>query len=155
MAETRQDTLQEQTAVESDGLSAANTPTSQVTDTVAAQDQAPDAPTTLPAPKVGRRVLTVSVDGQSIRVVAFSGRTASAWTTIDLNGPGPFELPEEFAKFLGRRSKQVSDLPFYAPLVRYFERPAVRKRYLEQVVESEISGLIPFGIDEVDLRWTP
>ena len=151
MAEIQDKTLEVQTPLEGGELLEAET---SMQAEAPIQPEEPTRPASVRAPQVGRRVLTISVDGPLVRAVAFSGRTIAAWTTIDLNGGGALELPEEFTKFLGRRSKQVTDLPFYSPLVRFLERPAVRKRYMGQVVETEIAAQIPFAMDEVDLQWT-
>ena len=103
--------------------------------------------------RLRRRTLTVSVEGSLLRAVAFSGSRIVAWATIDLDDPEGASLPPELAAFAGGRTRQLTDLPFYASLVRYLEKPAARRRYLDQVVAVEVGNAIPFAPEEVDLRW--
>ena len=100
-----------------------------------------------------RRTLTVSVEGALLRAVGFSGSSAVVWATIDLDDPAGASLPPELAAFAGGRTRQLTDLPFYASLVRYLEKPAARRRFMGQVVEVEVGNTIPFAMEEVDLRW--
>ena len=100
-----------------------------------------------------RRTLTVSAEGARLRAVAFSGSRVVAWATIDLDGPEGASLPPELAAFAGGRTRQLTDLPFYASLLRYLEKPAAQRRYMDQVVALEVGNTIPFALEEVDLRW--
>ena len=99
-----------------------------------------------------RRTLTVSAEGPLLRAVGFSGDRVVAWATIDLDDPAGASLPPELAAFAGGRTRQLTDLPFYASLVRYLEKPATR-RFMAQVVAVEVGNTIPFALEEVDLRW--
>ena len=99
------------------------------------------------------RTLAVSVEGPLLRAVAFSGRRIVAWATLDLDDPDGAALPPELAEFTRGGSRQLIDLPFYASLVRYLDKPTAGRRYLDQVVAMEVGNTIPFAEDEVDLRW--
>ena len=103
--------------------------------------------------RLRRRTLTVSVEGALLRVVGFSGGRVVAWATIDLDDPAGASLPPELAAFARGRTRQLTDLPFYASLVRYLKKPAARRRFMGQVVELEVGNTIPFALEEVDLRW--
>ena len=104
-------------------------------------------------PRLQRRTLTVSVEGPLLRAVAFAGRRVAAWATVDLDDPEAASLPPELAAFARGRSRQLTDLPFYASLVRYLEKPAAGRRYADQVIAVEVGNTIPFAPEEVDLRW--
>ena len=103
--------------------------------------------------RLRRRTLTVSVEGPALRAVAFVGDRVAAWATIDLDATEAASLPPELAAFARGRSRQLSDLPFYASLVRHLEKPAARRRYVDQVVAVEVGNTIPFATEEIDLRW--
>ena len=100
-----------------------------------------------------KKTLTLAVDGSTVRAVAFDAKRVAAWASIELDGPGPFTLPEQFNAYLGRSARQVGDLPFYAALTRFMDKPAVRKRYLGQVIAAESAGALPFDQSEVDFVW--
>ena len=103
--------------------------------------------------RLRRRTLTVGVEGSLLRAVAFSGRRVAAWAAIDLDDPQGASLPPELAAFTRGRARQVTDLPFYASLVRYLQKPVARRRYMGQVVAVEVGNTIPFAPEEIDLRW--
>ncbi|MCH7654815.1 MAG: hypothetical protein IIC95_02380 [Chloroflexi bacterium] len=103
--------------------------------------------------RLRRRTLTVSVEGAVLRAVAFSGSRIVAWATVDLDDPEGASLPPELAALTRGRTRQLTDLPFYASLVRYLEKPAASRRYLDQVVAVEVGNTIPFAPEEIDLRW--
>ena len=105
------------------------------------------------AARFRKRTLTISVEGAVLRAVAFSGRSVLAWARLDLDDADVGALPTEFGPFVRGRARHVIDLPFYASLVRFLERPAVRRHYLDQVVRMEVGATIPFAEGEVDLRW--
>ena len=52
-----------------------------------------------------------------------------------------------------RRSRLVTALPLYIPLVRHLMLPPMSRRYIRQVVVSELEGSIPFTLAEVDVKW--
>jgi Tfp pilus assembly protein PilN len=105
--------------------------------------------------------LTVSLEKDVIRAVVFKGRQVVAWGTSTIpeevgsaDKAVHSERLHELLKQLGKYPKRVVvDLPLYAPLTRHFELPKLRRRYLEQVVVSEILETIPFTREEVDLAW--
>jgi hypothetical protein len=106
----------------------------------------------MPKPFVSRSI-TVSADDTTIRAVAFEGRRVVDWTTIDLDGDGPLALPPTFRRYIGRAGRKISDLPFYAPLVRFMAKPEVQRRYLTPVIEAGTATTIPFEPSEVDIAW--
>jgi hypothetical protein len=116
---------------------------------------APDAP----APSVARlpklstgRSITIAIDESNIRIVAFAGRRVVDWGTIDL-GEGALELPVSFKRYTGRFARKITDLPFYAPLVRFIDKPGVQSRYVTPVIEASVATSIPFEPSEVDIAW--
>ena len=114
-----------------------------------------------------RRVLTLTVENGVIRAVVVQGGEVVAWGIADPEDRDESEeesdLPADrtdlarmgfFLKELrAHRARVVTELPPYVPLVRNFSLPAMRKRYLPAVVESEVVGSIPFGGREVDIKW--
>ena len=110
--------------------------------------------------------VTVSLDEDSIKVVVFRGREVLAWGTVPIDAHVPKEdetdrrsqqnvdLLETLLRHLGVcRGRVVTDLPLHAPLVRHFQLPKMRRRYLDQVVVSEVLETLPFLEEEVDLAW--
>ena len=78
--------------------------------------------------RLEKQTLTVTVEGPLLRVVAFRGRRAAAWATLDLDDPDAAALPPGLAEFAGAQTRQLIDLPFYASLVRYLEKPTAKAR---------------------------
>jgi hypothetical protein len=68
------------------------------------------------------KMVTVSVDDTVIRFVAFEGRRIVKWASVDMYSDD-LTMPPEFAKYAGRFNRKIVDLPFYAPLVRFIEKP--------------------------------
>ena len=117
--------------------------------------------------------LTLSVENDVVRAVAFKGRDVIAWTAASLNGssgheetgPPPSEeaceAPAGDAVQLRRllkemprgRSRVVTDMPMYAPLIRQLHLPTVSGRYRQQMILSEVLETIPFEPEEVDVTW--
>ena len=118
---------------------------------------------------VGGRTLTLSMENGIIRVVVFKGREVLAWGVADPaddssagDGAGShsMEADEEvsrlqplFEELQARRARLVTDLPLYTPLIRHLNLPEVDSKYLDSVVDSEISETIPFSRSEVDVKW--
>lgn len=113
----------------------------------------------------GGRV-TVSLDSGAIRVVVLAGRRVVAWGTasadswLDGDGHGsptstaPAErLRNLLAEIGARGGRTVTDLPLHTPLMRCLRLPPVRRRYLAEVVASEVLESVPFSEAEVDLAW--
>ena len=117
--------------------------------------------------------LTLSVENGVVRVVAFKGRDVIAWTTTSLDGPPDHEgtgaPPSEEAsetptgdtgqlrrllkEMPAGRSRLVTDMPMYAPLIRQLHLPKVSGQYRQQMILSEVLETIPFEPEEVDVSW--
>ena len=110
--------------------------------------------------------LTLSLDDGGARLVIFHGNQVVAWDQGRWDSPsdeaeseaspmarGAAHLRELLAELKIRRGRMVTDLPLYAPLVRQFQLPKVRGRYLEPMVVSEVLDTIPFAREEVDISW--
>ena len=117
-----------------------------------------------------RRILTLTVENGITRAVVFEGPEVVAWgiaDPADLNGSSDEDdssaqdAPDDDGEQVGmllsglraQRSRFVTELPLYVPLVRHLRLPEIRKRYLDAVVATEVSGSIPFEQDEVDIKW--
>lgn len=113
------------------------------------------------------RLVTLSLDDGRVRVVAFKRRRVVAWWTANLDGRPSIET-ETFAAqdgeglqrllpFLGDLQippgRIVTDLPLMAPLLRRLRLPKIGRRYLEQVVVSEMLEGIPLPPEDVDVAW--
>ncbi|MEX2431238.1 MAG: hypothetical protein WD645_04890, partial [Dehalococcoidia bacterium] len=100
-----------------------------------------------------RQTVSVSLENSSLRIVVFTGPQVTHWATVDLNRGEDLDIPADIGEFLSGDGRHLCDLPFYAPLVRYFERPPVGRRFLKEVMATEIANALPFELDEVDLQW--
>lgn len=65
----------------------------------------------------------------------------------------PARLRALFDEVHIHRGRLVTDLPIYTPLIRYLRMPRVGRRYLQQVILSEVLDSIPFSAEEVDITW--
>ena len=124
--------------------------------------------------RLGPTTLTLSVEDGVARAVAFKGRNVVAWTSTSL-GESPEQgeeisqpqaddagetLAEETPSLktvlkqmsLGR-TRLVTDMPMYAPLIRQLHLPKVAGRYRQQMILSEVLETIPFEPEEVDVSW--
>ena len=52
-----------------------------------------------------------------------------------------------------RRCRVVSEVPLYASLLRHLKLPNIPRRYLDEVIRSEVVETIPFSKEEVDVTW--
>ncbi|MCI0439660.1 MAG: hypothetical protein L0177_11090, partial [Chloroflexi bacterium] len=52
-----------------------------------------------------------------------------------------------------RRTRFVTELPLYAPLLRFMQIPKIRRRFLQDVIVSELEDTLPFTKGEVDIKW--
>lgn len=106
-----------------------------------------------------RRTITVSVEDGLARIVVLRRRQVLAWWTTDLGGassegeqrlnavgppPWGLQLPA---------GRVVTDLPLTMPMLRPLRLTKVGRRYLEQVVLSEVTESVPFPVEEVDVGW--
>ena len=121
--------------------------------------------------KLRPRTLTLSIERGVIRAVILQGQEVLAWGIADPEDAAASAdgAPAEKAGNLeegevartrsllsglrGERARVISGLPLYTPLIRHIRLPEIRRRYLNDVVASEVVGSIPFGRDEVDVKW--
>ncbi len=52
-----------------------------------------------------------------------------------------------------RRTRFVTELPLYTPLLRFMQIPKIRGRFLRDVIVSELEDTLPFTKGEVDIKW--
>ena len=118
--------------------------------------------------------LTLSMENSLVRAVAFKGRDVVAWTSTSLDDPpsqgeeigqpGPEEdgeppaeeispLKTALKEMVSGRTRLVTDMPMYAPLIRQLHLPKMANRYRQQMILSEVLETIPFGPEEVDVSW--
>ena len=117
--------------------------------------------------------LTLSLENGVMRAVAFKGRDVIAWTAASLDSPSGHEeagspssekasdAPTgdtvQLRRFLKEmpsgRSRVVTDMPMYAPLIRQLHLPKVSGRYRQQMILSEVLETIPFEPEQVDVAW--
>jgi len=110
-----------------------------------------------------RRHITLIVDNDAIRIVVFRGRRVTAWGTANHHSGVNEEWPEAeqddqslplLMRRMGiQRGKTIRGLSLHLSLVRNLELPKIGRRYLPQVIASEIEEQIPFMLGEVDLVW--
>ncbi|MEE9249012.1 MAG: pilus assembly protein PilM, partial [Dehalococcoidia bacterium] len=114
-----------------------------------------------------RRKVTLSLENDVMRVVVIERGEVVAWGTAaqaekpvaenndaDLEGEGQADRLRNLLKHLGIfGGRVVTDLPLHAPLMRHLQLPKIGRRYLEEVVASEVLETIPFSAEEVDLTW--
>ena len=110
-----------------------------------------------------RRHITLIVDNDAIRIVVFRGRRVTAWGTANHHSGVNEEWPEAeqddqslplLMRRMGiQRGKTISGLSLHLSLVRNLELPKIGRRYLPQVIASEIEEQIPFMLGEVNLVW--
>ena len=114
------------------------------------------------------RIFTLTVEDGITRAVVFEGREVVAWgigEPADGNGSSgdpagqrtDDDVAEDVSTLLtdlrAQPSRLVTELPLYIPLFRHLKLPEIRRRYLGEVVTTEVGGTIPFEQDEVDIKW--
>ena len=132
--------------------------------------------------------ITLSFEGDTVRLVVLNGREVVAWGIADLppetvatdadqdgaeGGEDDHAAADEEAseddqepesaragplrELLDahgvRGGNVIADIPLYASLLRHLKLPDIPKRYLKQVITSEIVETIPFSEDEVAISW--
>ena len=103
-------------------------------------------------------LMTICVDEDLVRVVAFKGGRAVAWgSAVTEAETTPEARASQLRTLLGElgfgHGRAVVELPIQTPLFRYFEIPKMGKRYRGQVICSEVLEAIPFAGNEVDITW--
>ncbi len=111
------------------------------------------------------KTVTLSIEDKIARVVVFKGNRVTGWGSANLQSSAPSdgkldakaarktELAILLKELKANRCRVVTDLPAYSALVRHVHLQKVPKRYLEQVVLSEVMDTLPFTGDEVDVAW--
>ncbi len=110
-----------------------------------------------------RRTISIDVEGLFARVLVLEGREVVSWGTA-LIGAEDSEPPSEsggpsvqlrgLVRELPRhRGRMITSLLHYTTLARYLQLPKIGRRYLGQVIASEVLGTAPFSEDEVDIMW--
>ncbi|MCH7625668.1 MAG: hypothetical protein IIC83_07065, partial [Chloroflexi bacterium] len=115
---------------------------------------------------LGRRTTTLTVENGVARIVVFEGNEVVAWGLANpdsdlrrLLGVGaqdenyPSRLEGLLEEIQLRRARIVTDLPLYTPLLRSFQLPKFRSKYLDPVILSEVLETIPFDERDVDVAW--
>ena len=113
-----------------------------------------------------RRTTTLTVEKGVARIVVFDGNEVVAWGLANpdsdlrkLLGIGaqdenyPSRLQGLVEEIQLRRARIVTDLPLYTPLLRRFQLPKFKSKYLDPVIVSEVLETIPFDEKEVDVAW--
>ena len=114
-----------------------------------------------------RRTISVSVENGIIRVVVLQGQDIVAWGSSDPADGDPFaddptgligdpdvsRIREVLTELRADKARVVSDLPLYTPLVRHLRLPQMKQKFFDQVVMQEVVESIPFGENEVDIKW--
>ncbi|MDA1188289.1 MAG: PilN domain-containing protein [Chloroflexi bacterium] len=114
-----------------------------------------------------RRLLTVTVQDDVARIVTFSGNKVTGWGTAYFQKDGDLEendslKPDEnlgpevrglFKEFKESRMRQVTSLPIRTALLRRLTLPPFSKKYLKQVMLTELSQVVPFSEDQIDIVW--
>ncbi len=65
----------------------------------------------------------------------------------------PTRLRALFDEVHVHHGRLVTDLPIYTPMMRHMRLPRVARRYVQQVILSEVLDSIPFSAEEVDVTW--
>lgn len=114
---------------------------------------------------INKPILTVTSESGVVRVVVFKGKQAVAWGTAhvetdeenyDIGQIGEAHAVEIFSILRGLgyyRLNLVAEMPLYAPLIRRFELSKVDKKYIGEVVTSEVLETVPFIPEEIDIAW--
>lgn len=117
---------------------------------------------------VRRRTMALTVESGIVRIVVFQGKEIIAWGTAnpeeDFHATGPDigaldggyapRLYSLLSKLEFRRLRLITELPLYTPLMRHLKLAKVRgRRFLQQIVTSEVIQTIPFTEFEVDITW--
>jgi hypothetical protein len=79
-----------------------------------------------------------------LRYLTVKGKSVVAWGTVPL---------QDSALLRSLKGRVIIDVPLPAPLVRTFHMEKVSRRYLAQVVLSEVAETLPFASHEVDVAW--
>ena len=106
----------------------------------------------------------MDADQGFLRVVAFIGRQVVAWGTAPLGRDAESDGVSEAGGDAGRLRWLLQELPFKngrlvtalpanAPVVRHLRLPKMRRRYVTQVILSEIADTIPFDMEAVERSW--
>ena len=114
------------------------------------------------SPGSQRPTITVHLENGIARVVVLTGQEVLAWGMTPMaegtRGTEDDAAPESqlgamLEELAAPRGRLVTSLPLYTSLVRHLDLAKIDRRYLSQVVTTEILENIPFTHDEVDIAW--
>ena len=111
--------------------------------------------------------ITVSIESDVIRVAVFRRRKVVAWGWVarqeqpsgeghdsaDLEEADSSRLRALLKQLRVRRGRAVIALPLYQTMIRRFPILPLSRRFLDQVITSEVLESIPFSREEVDISW--
>ena len=108
-----------------------------------------------------KSTVAIDIEGHFIRVVAVRGRQVIAWGTAicaDEEHSQGMDQADQLRVLLqqlpiNRRRRLITSLPIHSSLMRTFEMPTMRRKYIEPVIHSEVIETIPFAVDEADIAW--
>ncbi len=105
-----------------------------------------------------RQLITLDVKDGELRFVVFRRGRVVRWGMVTLDGGGDDQEAtalqlKALVHELGLVGHWVVSLPLRAALVRRLALPKIERRYLGQVVASEVAERIPFPVEQVDLAW--
>ncbi len=118
-----------------------------------------------------RRVTqTLTMQGATMRLVVLRGREVIHWAVVhgdegeqgatnaggedvDLAVVHATRLRGFWSEGRFRSGRLVTDLPLFAPVSRRLELPRISRRYMKDMVVSQLLETIPFTADEADIAW--
>ncbi len=114
-----------------------------------------------------RRTLTIQMDSGLARIVIFKGRNIESWQTINFEDSKSLDssqsndqgsaLSSAFkplkASSYRTGSRVVLGMPTNASIIRRFTIRKVNRRYLKQIILSELQDSIPFKVEATDVFW--
>lgn len=114
----------------------------------------------------GRRTVTLSLQDGVIRVVVVKRNRVVAWKSVNPGRASFSNKPdmedaekitqtaqELLDEHIDPGSKILVDIPLHQSLFRHFQLPETPRRFLDQVVLSELMETIPFSENEVQVSW--
>ena len=112
-----------------------------------------------------RRTVTVVLTDAYLKVVVFRGSRVVSWGEVRVDhghaageedqsdGSWVHSLAPLLRKLEPGRHRLVLEVPLSATIMRSFQLPRIGRKYLRQVVESEVLESVPFPADQVDVTW--
>lgn len=113
-----------------------------------------------------RRTVTVVLTDAYLKVVVLRGSRVLSWGEVRVveddsaaceedhsGGSWTDSLSPLLRKLEAGRHRLVFEVPLSATIMRSFDLPRIGRKYLGQVVESEVLESVPFSADQVDVTW--